>query len=78
MLYGGIILGLLDWITDIIYYNKIQFANDSLKNACIVFIVFQPLWYVFLYAVYIASHSEIETHRERIIKFFIAPLYGLL
>ena len=68
LLWYGIIFGMLDWISDIVYYSHIPFHNSSLKAACIVFIILQPIWYIFLYIVYVASHPEIDSHRDRIIK----------
>ena len=75
IIWAGIALGILDVLTDIAYYSKASFANTSLKSGCLVFIFFQPVWYFFIYLVYIASHTEISSGKERTIKLLIAPIY---
>jgi len=59
IIWVGIVCGILDFLTDYIYYSKDNFYSTSLQNACLVFIFFQPLWLLFIYFIYVASHSEI-------------------
>lgn len=78
IIWFGIILGIADIITDIAYYKSTEFSNNSLKSACAVFILIQPIWYTFIYIVYVASHSEIYTTKERIIKVLATPIFAVL
>lgn len=78
ILIYGFIIGLLQWLLDIAYYSESEFVNNSLKNGCLVFIFMQPVWYIFIYFVYIASHTDIGTARERTIKMLITPIYAIL
>jgi hypothetical protein len=78
IIWVGIILGLADILTDIAYYKKTTFANSSLKSACAVFILIQPIWYLFIYIVYIASHAEIHSTKERVIKLLATPVFAIL
>ena len=77
LIWYGVIFGILDWISDIVYFGSVKFHNDTLKSACCTFIVIQPIWYIFLYGVYVASHSSIEGRCERLRLILIAPIYGL-
>ena len=78
IIYYGVIFGILDWISDIVYFSSVKFENDSLKAACATFIVIQPIWYIFLYTVYMASHTTIESPKERLRLILLSPLYALL
>lgn len=78
VIWTGIILGLIEIITDIVYYRKAIWANNSLKSAALIFIFFQPIWYFFVYFVAIASHSQIETTKERLIKLAVSPIFAVL
>lgn len=77
-MYYGVVFGILDWISDIVYLNGIEFHNDSLKMACITFIIIQPIWYLFIYLIYVASHTKIETTKERLKYAAWGPFYALL
>jgi hypothetical protein len=78
ILWVGIALGILDFITDIIYCSTTTFATSTLKSASVIFIIIQPLWYIFIYVIYMASHTEIESPKERLIKILLSPLYSAL
>ena len=78
IIWFGILIGILDIVIDILYYIKTDFANQSLKIGCIVFIIILPIWYMFIYIVYVASNTDIDTKKERAIKIILAPLYGIL
>ncbi len=78
IIWVGIILGIADILTDIAYYKNATFTNASLQSACAVFILIQPIWYIFIYMVYIASHAEIHSTKERFIKLLGTPVFALL
>ena len=44
----GLFIGLVDEITDILYYINNDFASEDLKTACLFFIVLLPLIYLFI------------------------------
>lgn len=78
VIWLGVLLGVLDWFTDGVYYAQAKFASDSLESACLTFIFFQPLWYIFMFIVYIASHEHIEDRGERGEKMCLAVPYAVL
>ena len=78
VIYIGVILGILDWVTDIIYVSQTKFNSSGLRLGCLVFIFVQPLWYIFLYVLYVGAHSEIKGKGERLKKLCMAPLYSIL
>ena len=53
----NVLLGNADWLTDWIYVTNYGFSEGSLlKDFAIAFIMVQPLWYCFIYLVYICRH----------------------
>lgn len=40
IIWSGIALGILDWLTDMLYCSNVQFAKGSVRSACVTFIVF--------------------------------------
>ena len=57
IIFSGVILGVLDWITDAAYAANAEFQSPGLKSACSTFVILQPAWYFFMFIVYIASHE---------------------
>lgn len=65
LLWYGVLFGILDWVSDIIYVITKTASNNedppainpALLNACTAFIVLQPLFFFFIHTVYMASHS---------------------
>ena len=57
LLWYGVIFGILDWLSDIVYVQSKDIESPALKNAVAAFIVIQPVWYLFMHALYMASHS---------------------
>lgn len=78
IIWYGVLFGILDWISDIVYYASTTFDNFSLNASCATFIIIQPIWYLFLFIIYMASHSGVETGKERFKLMLLAPLYGVL
>jgi hypothetical protein len=78
LIWAGFGLGVLDWITDWAYLSNSQFGTPQLKGSCLLFIILQPILYVFLYFVYIISHEEIETAKERSLKMALMLPYAAL
>ena len=56
----GLIVGVMDWISDIIYLAVVEFEEASLNTAGVTFVLIQPVFYAFIFVVYILSHQEIE------------------
>ena len=65
VILSGVVLGVLDWITDAAYAHKVEFESKGLKTAQTTFVIMQPLWYFFMFIVYIASHEQFESMQER-------------
>jgi len=74
----GVIFGILDCTTNIVYFHSTQFANPTLENACLGFIVLQPLFYAFVFAISMASSPLVESTLERFRMVLVAPVYALL
>jgi hypothetical protein len=47
-------------------------------NACRAFIVLQPFFYFFIHVIYMASHTQIKTVRDRAVLIFLSPVYAVL
>jgi hypothetical protein len=56
IIIAGIILGNLEWLLDMTFAFTIKFESPALSQAALVFVLAQPLWYWFMFTVYIASH----------------------
>ena len=54
IIWLGIICGNIEVLLCIIYAATNKFKNVSFQKACIVFIILQPVWYLFVYILYIA------------------------
>jgi len=54
IIWLGIICGNVETLLCIIYAGSNKFESVYYKKACIVFIILQPLWYLFLYILYVA------------------------
>jgi hypothetical protein len=78
IILSGVVLGLLDWITDAAYASQVKFESKGLQTAQVTFVVMQPVWYFFMFIVYIASHEQFESITERKQKFRYAFLYTFL
>lgn len=65
VIFAGIALGILDWLTDMIYASNVEFASAGMKSACVTFIVFQPVWYIFMFVVYVGSHEALEKEDKK-------------
>jgi hypothetical protein len=57
ILWYGVVFGNLDWLSDLIYAANADFYGTGLKNACAAFCVIQPIFYIFLFSIYVASSS---------------------
>ena len=78
IVWAGVALGNLEWLFSIIFTAATDFGeNENTKKACVVFILLPPLWYLFIYILYMGSHQEIETGRDRMRKILLSPLYML-
>ena len=78
ILYYGLIFGILDWLTDLAYYSQTSFVSAALENACLAFVIFQPIWYLFVFMAYIGSNTDIDNLKERMKKMLFAPFYAIL
>jgi hypothetical protein len=79
IILSGVVLGVLDWISDAAYASSASFEeNPGLKSACVAFVCLQPAWYFFMFVVYIASHEQFESMQERKKKLIFAFHYTFL
>ena len=79
IVWYGVIFGILDWLSDIIYIlTKTDIDSPSLTNAVVAFIVVQPVWYFFIHFLYLASNTEVESTRDRLRLIFLSPIYAIL
>lgn len=78
LLWYGVLFGILDWLSDIIYVSTKQIENEALKNAVAAFIVLQPVLYLFIHAIYMASHTAIESYKDRMVLISLSPIYAIL
>ena len=75
----GAILGVLDWITDIIYVGVTDFKYNGIKMAGIGFILLQPMLLCFLFAVYGLTHPNADKDWKVRMKYlYLSPLFCLL
>ena len=78
VIYWGVVFGILAQAGDIIYVIFKQFDSMALHSACGAFVIIQPVWYFFLYFIYIAANSHISSQRERMKLLLLSPLYTIL
>jgi hypothetical protein len=78
IIWFGVLLGILDWFTDVLYNTNSKFSSNELKNAQRTFLMIQPLWYFFLFAVYVGSHTEIQGTGSRAKALLLAPVFMVL
>lgn len=78
LLWYGVVFGILDWLSDIVYLISKQIESEALKNAVAAFIVLQPILYVFVHAIYMASHTTIENYKDRMVLVSLSPVYAIL
>ena len=75
----GAILGVLDWLTDIIYTGVTSFSYQGIKMAAVGFILLQPMLLCFLFAVYGLTHPNADKDWKVRIKYlYLSPLFGVL
>ena len=78
IIWLGIIFGNAEVVLNVIYFLNTTFITTTFMKACLVFIVLQPIWYFFIYILYVGQSGEIVTAGERCKKIAMAPLYLLL
>ena len=78
LIVTGIILGNIDWLLDLAYAASTTFENDALSRACLIFVIAQPVFYLFVFILYVASHPDTGTGKERCKKIVLSPLYMIL
>lgn len=52
----GVTLGNLEWLLTLIYLGSTQWGSDICKTACVIFLIAQPVFYWFMYSLYIIQH----------------------
>ena len=78
-IWYGVVVGVLDIISDFVYLGSAEFESPSFKNAVLAFCLLQPLWYLFLCLFYGLAHPDSSAEeRSRARFFYISPLYTLL
>jgi len=76
LIWVFLVLGVLEWLIDIVYVSSTEFASTALERAAKIFIAMQPVFFFFIYFVYIGSHSDINSCCERSKKLVLAPIYA--
>jgi hypothetical protein len=61
LIWSGVILGILDWVTDAIYNLKAMFVGHGLKAVCVIFMLVQPLAYVAIFMKFVSTRKDIKT-----------------
>ena len=54
IIWLGIICGNLEVVLNVIYVINTKFQNKTYAKACVTFIVLEPLWYLFVYVLFIS------------------------
>ena len=78
IIWSGVVIGVGDWVLDLIYAVSSDFASPGIGKAALTFVLLQPIWYIFMFMVYIGSHEHIEDSAERKAKMMIAFPYAFL
>ena len=76
LIWYGVVFGILDWLSDIVYVQTKQIDDPSFQNACKAFILLQPIWYFFLHFVYMASQAHSPTDKVKLV--LLSPVYAAL
>lgn len=74
----GVLLGNAEWILCLVYLMTSEFASPATKTACMIFVLAQPVFYWFMYTLYIINHPDCRDHAERFKKLALGPLYAIL
>ena len=78
LIWSGVILGILDWVTDAIYNLKAMFVGSGLKAVCVIFMLVQPLAYVAIFLKFVSTRKDIKTAQERREKMCFGFSYAFL
>lgn len=65
IIWAGIILGILDWLSDMVYNTNVEFNSPNMKIACVTFIALQPIWYMFMFIVHVGSHESLDRDEKK-------------
>ena len=77
-LWIGIVLGNFEYLFYLIWAATTEFTSEAAQKACMVFIVTQPLWNVFIFMLYMGQHQDIQQTGERCKNIAISPVFALL
>ena len=75
IIWLGIVAGNAEGVLNIIYVLVTKFSNAQYAKACVTFILLQPIWYFFVYVLFIGQSLEIQTRSDRGKKILFAPVY---
>lgn len=78
VIWYGVVFGILDWLSDIIYVSAKEVESTTLLNASRAFIVIQPIWFFFVHFIYMASNQQLEGAKERLLLIALSPVYAIL
>ena len=78
ILYAGVVLGNAEWVLTLIYLASNKWESDVTRTACVIFLLAQPIFYWFMYTLYILNHPDIKDNSERFKKLALGPLYAFL
>lgn len=74
----GVLLGNAEWIMCVLYLMTSEWASDATKTACLIFVLAQPVFYWFMYTLYIINHPDCRDASERFKKLALGPVYAIL
>lgn len=78
LIWSGVILGILDWVTDAVYNLKALFVSPGLKAACVIFMLVQPISYVLIFIKFVTTRKEITSIQEKREKMCFSFSYAFL
>jgi hypothetical protein len=68
----------LEIVLNLIYVATTKFKNERYAKACVTFIILQPVWYLFIYFLYMVQTEDTVKSEHRCKRIFFAPIYAVL
>ena len=77
VILSGIVLGNLESLLCLFYAMTHEFFDNKVEKTCLGLVLYQPIFYLMLYTIYIGQHQKIPA-QERCSKLWQGPLYSFL
>ena len=78
VIWLGILLGNLETFFCLLYAIAVPFDSSGIKKAFLIFFIGQPIWYFFIYALYMATQGERVSASSRVCYILNAFVYYLV